>query len=94
MPGRQAQVASNLGDDREAVASVLAQALGRVAPEADLGRVDCGANLQRELDLDSMDFLKFVLALEELTGLTIPERDYPRLGSLDGCFAYLEKGAR
>ncbi len=74
--------------------AAIVQALRRVAPDADLAMVERGASLQSELDLDSMDFLNFVTALEELTGFTIPERDYPQLASLDGCFDYLEKGTR
>ena len=53
-----------------------------------------GAAFQAELDLDSLDFLNFVSALQELTGLTIPEQDYPQLASVGGCLTYLEKEER
>jgi len=42
-----------------------------------------------QLDIDSVDFLNFVLALEQRLGRTIPQLDYPRLSTLDGCVAYL-----
>ena len=45
--------------------------------------------LQEELDLDSMDFLNFVAAILDETGIDVPERDYPQLQSLDGCARYL-----
>ena len=74
-----------------ATRGIVTQALHRVAPEADLTGVNDGAGLQAELDLDSLDFLNFVIALQELTGLVIPEQDYPQLASLGGCLNYLER---
>ena len=64
-------------------------ALGRIAPEADTSAVPPNADLREELDLDSMDFLNFVIALHERLGVDIPEADYPKLATLDGAVAYL-----
>jgi len=69
-------------------AAVLA-ALGDVAPEADLGRLDPRAALRDALEIDSMDFLNFVVGVRRRTGVEVPEADYPRLASVDGCVAYL-----
>ena len=41
------------------------------------------------LGLDSVGFLDFAEALRERTGLEIPEEDYPRLATLEGCVSYL-----
>jgi acyl carrier protein len=41
------------------------------------------------MDLDSMDFLNFVIALHEASGVDVPEKDYPQLASLNGCIEYL-----
>ncbi len=70
---------------RQLIRSVLHQ----VAPEADLDEVGAGETLQEALDLDSMDFLNFVVGLHEATGLEIPERDYPQLSTVEGCVTYL-----
>ena len=48
-----------------------------------------GQGLREELDIDSMDFLNFVIALHETLGIDIPEAEYPRLVTLDGAVAYL-----
>jgi acyl carrier protein len=37
-----------------------------------------------------MDFLNFISAIHRGTGVDIPERDYPKLFTLDGAIAYLE----
>lgn len=70
---------------RDLVRSVLHE----VAPEANLDEVGVGETLQEALDLDSIDFLNFVIGLHEATGREIPERDYPQLATLDGCVTYL-----
>lgn len=72
----------------------LREALMGIAPEIDLQSVDPDANLQEELDLDSIDFLNLVEALHERTGVDIPERDYPQLASLNGCARYLSARSR
>jgi acyl carrier protein len=63
--------------------------LRRVAPEADPAAADPDGALQEELDLDSMDFLNLVAALDDETGISVPERDYPRLASINGFVDYL-----
>jgi acyl carrier protein len=65
------------------------EVLGGIAPEADPGTLRGDEDLRAALDLDSMDFLTFVVALHDRTGLGIPEADYPKLQTLDGCVAYL-----
>ncbi len=63
--------------------------LAQVAPEADLAALGPDADLRLELDLDSMDFLNFVVGIDERTGIDIPERDYPQLSTLNRCVEYL-----
>jgi acyl carrier protein len=63
--------------------------LAQIAPEADLETLEPDTDLHLELDIDSMDFLNFVIGLHEATGIEVPERDYPRLSTLGGCVEYL-----
>ncbi len=74
---------------RDEISATLAEALGRIAPEADPSRIDRNANLREELDIDSMDFLNLVTALAERLGIDIPERDYRRLATLAAAEDYL-----
>lgn len=76
----------NAHEIREQVLRVL----GEVAPDADLGSLDPKAPLQEALDLDSMDFLNVVSGIQQYTGIDVPERDYPKIATLDDCVAYLE----
>jgi acyl carrier protein len=72
------------------IRSVLQEELANIAPEMDLGTIDSQADLRESLDIDSMDFLNFVIAVHNRLGIDIPELDYPRLATLDGAMTYLE----
>jgi acyl carrier protein len=73
------------------IKSMICDVLSAIAPEADLGSVTGDDDLREALDLDSMDFLNFVIALHERTGIDIPEADYSRLRTLDGAVEYFER---
>jgi len=73
---------------------VVIQALLEVAPEIDPESIDPQAVLMEQLDIDSMDFLNVVVAVHEQTGIAIPERDYPKLSTLEGAVAYLAAAAQ
>ena len=63
--------------------------LGEIAPEADLTQVKPDVSFRDQLDIDSMDFLNFVIALHERLHVEIPETDYPKVATLNGCVTYL-----
>jgi acyl carrier protein len=65
--------------------------LADIAPEADVDGLGLDAPLQDTVDLDSVDFLNFVTALYEATGVDIPEHDYPEVTTLRGCLAYIAR---
>lgn len=68
---------------------VLQEELGNIAPEVDLGTLDPSMDLREALDIDSMDFLNFIIAVHRRLGVDIPEIDYPKLNTLDGAIKYL-----
>ncbi len=72
----------------EITSSVL-QALASVAPEARTLDLAPGVPLRDQLDLDSMDFLNFVIAIHRALHVDIPEADYPALATLDGAVRYV-----
>ena len=76
------------------ILDVVRRALAGVAPEADLDALPPDANLRDELDLDSMDFLSFVVGLHKALGVDVPEADYGKLATLAGAVAYLEAQTR
>jgi acyl carrier protein len=63
--------------------------LGEIAPEADLSVVKPDISLRDQLDIDSMDFLNFVIMIHKTFGVEIAEADYPKYGTLNGCVEQL-----
>lgn len=60
-----------------------------VAPELDADALRPDQSLRRQVDLDSMDWLNVVHAIDERMHIDIPEADYAKLGSLNDMIAYL-----
>jgi acyl carrier protein len=69
-------------------AGVLTE-LKRIAPEVEEGELAPAKPLRDQVDLDSMDWLNFIVALHERFKVEIPEPDYARLGTLEQIVAYL-----
>ena len=74
----------------EVRAAVLAE-LKRIAPEVEEAELAPARPLRDQVDLDSMDWLNFIVALHERFRVEIPEPDYARLGTLDQVVAYLQR---
>ena len=69
--------------------AIVLRALTDVAPDIDPAAIDPEMALTDELDIDSMDFLNIVVSIHDQTGVEIPERDYPKLSTLNDAVAYL-----
>jgi len=74
---------------REEVRARVFAELESVAPGCAPENADPDADLHDELDIDSMDFLNFIIALHKSLNIEIPESDYPELETLNGAVAYL-----
>ncbi|MCM4081269.1 acyl carrier protein [Paractinoplanes hotanensis] len=68
-------------------------ALHEVAPEADLDRLEAATDIREFLELDSLDFLRFVELLSERTGRRIDEDDCPRLATTGQACEFLAHAA-
>jgi acyl carrier protein len=77
----------------DALRAAVVDALVEIAPDVDAGALDPARAFRDQFDFDSMDYLNFVTALHARIGIDVPEVDYPRLSSLDGCVQYLEDAA-
>ena len=69
--------------------SQVLRLLGEIAPEADTTSLRPDVSFRDQLDLDSMDFLNFVVALHKEFHIEIPEADYPKYMTLNGCLTQL-----
>jgi acyl carrier protein len=74
---------------REDIRSAIVRSLTNVAPEIDPSTLAPDAAFRQEFDLDSMDFLNFVIGLHTSLGVDVPEADYGRLATLNDTVEYL-----
>ncbi len=71
------------------IRALAAELLAGIAPEADLSTVGDDEDLREALDLDSMDFMNFVIGTARAHRRCIPEADGAKLRTLRGIVAYL-----
>ena len=74
--------------DREHIRKLLLQALTDIAPEVEPSSLDAAIPLRRQVDLDSADWLNFLVAVHEKIGVDIPDADAARLSTLDQLVSY------
>jgi acyl carrier protein len=71
------------------IRNLAIEILADIAPDTDPSALRGDEDIREALDIDSLDFLNFVTALNTKTGIPIPEKDYPRLFTVDGVAGYL-----
>lgn len=76
------------------IRAVVLSTLREIAPEVDPGSLRADRPLRRQVDLDSMDWLNFLLALHAKLKVEIPESDYARLVTLDDVVSFLDEAAQ
>jgi acyl carrier protein len=74
---------------REQLKTVALQILRGIAPEVEPGDIEPATPLRQQVDLDSMDWLNFLIGLHQKLGVNIPEADYAKLVTLDDVLDYL-----
>jgi acyl carrier protein len=75
--------------DETALRQAVFATLRRIAPEVAPAELAPDRPLRDQVDLDSIDWLNFLLGLHDALGVEIPETDYAALVTLDDVVAYL-----
>jgi len=75
--------------DPTLVRTTIGDVLASIAPEVDLSSIEPAVPLRDQIDLDSMDYLNFIVGLHERLRIDIPESDYARLVTLEDLVNYL-----
>ena len=74
---------------KQEVRDAVLRILGTIAPEADLKGLKPDVPFRDQLDIDSMDLLNFFIAIDKELHVNIPETDYPKVATLEGCVEYV-----
>ena len=75
-------------NEQEAWTTVRA-AIGKVAPDVEPEDLVEAARLRQDLELDSLDFLRVLETIAQLTGVDIPEGAYAEVGTVQGLVGYV-----
>ena len=68
--------------------------LSGIVPELDPRTLKPAASLRDQLDIDSMDFLNFLIALHQEFGVDVPESDAGKFSTIDAGVDYLAQALR
>ena len=74
----------------EELRAVVIATLKTIAPEVEDGDLRPDRPLRNQVDLDSMDWLNFLIGLHEKLKVEIPEADYAKLVTLGDVLDYLK----
>ena len=75
--------------DDPTLRQAVLETLQRIAPEVSPQEISSAVPLRDQVDLDSMDWLNFLVGLHERLGVDIPESDYRKLVTLDDLLRYI-----
>lgn len=75
---------------RDEIRTTALDLLAEIAPEIERDALAGDIPLRDQVDLDSMDFLNYLISIHQALEVDIPEADYERLETLDGLVAYVD----
>lgn len=75
--------------DQQELFTTVVSTLKSIAPEVEESDLAADQPLRNQVDLDSMDWLNFLVGLHEKLKVDIPESDYAKLRTLNDLVEYL-----
>ena len=73
---------------RDELKQAILDALTTIAPEVDAASLAADKPFRNQVDLDSADWLNFLVALKECIGVDVPDAEAPKLNTLDKLIDY------
>ena len=74
----------------EILHQTIVVSLQQIAPDTTPAKLKLEENIRETLNIDSFDFLQFVIALHEKTGVEIPEEDYGKINTIQNAIEYIQ----
>ncbi|MFY9142017.1 acyl carrier protein [Sulfuricurvum sp.] len=76
---------------KDQIKAAIVEQILFIAPDVDEADIIPDKNIQRSLEIDSFDFLKILTALNEVTGVEVPEADYAKVDTLEHMVEYFSR---
>ena len=74
----------------EILHQTIVDLLQQIAPDTTPATLKLEEKIRETLNIDSFDFLQFVIALHEKTGVEIPEEDYGKINTIQNAIEYIQ----
>jgi acyl carrier protein len=75
--------------NKDEIESRVRKILSDITADSEALEIKADVRIRDQLDLDSMDFLNFLIAVDGELHVDIPEADYPKLRTLNDIVTYL-----
>jgi acyl carrier protein len=72
------------------IRAMILEVIHEIVPDEDLSNLKGDVRIRDQIEMDSMDFLDILMELRKRYGIKVPEEEYMKLSTLNGCVAYLE----
>jgi acyl carrier protein len=79
---------------RPEIRATVLTVLAGIAPEVDPAAIADDVPLRDQVDIDSMDFLNFLIGVHEQLGVDIAESDYDQVETVAGLIGYIDERLR
>lgn len=75
------------------IQKTIIELLKRIAPDTQPGTLKPDDNIRTTLEIDSFDYLQFIVALDEHFSIDTPEEDYGKIETISSLTKYLQEKA-
>lgn len=82
--------------NEEAIKQKIYKLLKKIAPDTEPETLKPDENIRQGLEIDSFDYLQFIVSVDEAFGFETPEEDYGKIESVNNLVSYIsnkQKGA-
>lgn len=69
--------------------ATIVRLLKKVAPDTEPEKLQPNDNIRTTLEIDSFDYLQFIVSIDEEFGINTPEEDYGKIGTIASLEDYI-----
>jgi acyl carrier protein len=73
------------------IENIIYQSLKQIAPDTEPSSLSPDESIRETLNIDSFDYLQFIVSLDEKLAIEIPEQDYGKITTLRTLIEYIIK---
>ena len=75
--------------NEEEIKKTVLRLLKGIAPDTEPEKLTPDDNIRKSLNIDSFDYLRFIVAIDKQLGISTPEEDYGKIQTLKDIVSYM-----